>query len=409
MTRPLFGDFFPHIVRPVWAEQVITGAYDAVSPSERQRLTTENPYNYLNVTRSPGDNPGGGDDIEGLLANGRASLNQLFEVDAFEPPTHAGLLIYRLRLGDHSQTGIVGLMPVEALQDGRIRKHEGVRPARADLLARHLEVVGAASSPVALSHRPNLAMHKLISEIEATPPNLDVDAGGVHQTVWRTTQAQSDRLRELFEGETLYITDGHHRSAATEVAAARNGSESPYGSILAVSFPAEQLRVLPFHRRVSHTNDLSPQQLVARIGDIAKLHELSESANKRPANPGEVTLYHDHAWYSIVLPEGGVDPVSKLDVMVLQDKIMSPILGIADQSADPALEFVADPVGIDELVRRCDDDGGVAFVVAATSVEEIMEVADSHELMPPKSSYFNPKPRSGVFLRLLSDEWSASD
>ncbi|MEE9416494.1 MAG: DUF1015 family protein, partial [Acidimicrobiales bacterium] len=319
-------------------------------------------------------------------------------------PSHPSLLIYRLRLGDHSQTGVVGLMPVEALSDGRIRKHEGVRPSRTELLARHLEVVGAASSPVALSHRPNVAMHQLISEIESTPPSLDVDAGGVHQTVWRTTLAQGDQLRELFAGEILYITDGHHRSAATEVAAARNGTTTPFGSMLAVSFPAEQLRVLPFHRRIAHSNGLTSQELISAIGKVAEVSELREGSNKRPVNPGEVTLYVDHHWHLVSLPDGRTDPVSKLDVTMLQELILRPILGIVEQNSDPALEFVADPVGIDELVRRCDIDGGVAFVVAATSVEQIMEVADSHELMPPKSSYFNPKPRSGVFLRVLADE-----
>lgn len=406
MTEPLFQGFLPHVVTAEWADRVITGAYDALSPTQRSAIANSEPYSYLNVTRSPGDDPDRELSAEELLAMGRDSLQTLRDAQVFAAPDEPGLVVYRLTLGDHQQVGVVGLMPVEAALDGRIRKHEDVRPARTELLARHLEVVGAASSPVALTHQSDANLNSVVDRVVANPPALATGAGNVGQEVWILDAATSGQLQDLLQNKTFYITDGHHRFAAAAVAAGRHETGSAFHRVLVASFPSEQLRVLPFHRRVAHRNDMTVDDLLAALGQVGEIRPLS-GIDQAPPPPGEVSIYLANSWHRLTLSNGDQsqhnDAVSGLDVSVLQDAILDPILGISEPNADPAIEYVADPVGIDELVRRCDVDGGVAFILAATTIEDIMTVADSNGLMPPKSSYFDPKPRSGVFLRLLEE------
>ncbi len=402
MTEPLFQNFSPRIVTSDWADRVITGAYNAMTPADRHRVAEDNPYSYLNVTRSPGDDPVDQHQIEDLLALGKQSLQQLFDVEAFADGEE-GLLLYRLTLGSHSQTGIVGLMPIEAAHDGRIRKHEDVRPARAELLARHLEVVGAASSPVALAHRTDPQLEDKIQSLTDAPPTLQTSAGGVDQTVWKVGPTESATLRDLLQNRTFYITDGHHRFAAAAVAAGRHEAGSPYHRVLVVSFPTESMRVLPFHRRVSHLNGMTPAQVLERLTQVGQLTPLAAGIDSARPSSSAVSVYVDGGWHRLDLGESDGPPLARLGVSVLQNTVLEPILGITEPNADPTIEFVADPVGIEELVRRCDADGGIAFIVPATTIDEIMTVADSNGLMPPKSSYFDPKPRSGIFLRVLED------
>ena len=404
MTEPLFQNFVPHIVKSEWADRVVTGAYDAVGPAERNDIANNRPYSYLNVTRSPGDDPEKDLSTEELLALGRSSLEFLLEAEVFSAAAEPGLVVYRLTLDGHSQVGVVGLMPVEAAVDGRIRKHEDVRPARAELLARHLEVVGAASSPVALTHETDSALDELISAIAAREPTLSTEAGNVGQEVWLLDSATSKQLQTLLQNKTFYITDGHHRFAAAAVAAGRHETGSPFHRVLVVSFPSEELRVLPFHRRVAHRADMVVDDLLEELRQLGELRPLSGIEEAHPPI-GQISIYLANSWHRLVLPKPlvGEQGVSLLDVSVLQDAILDPIFGISDPNADPNIEYIADPIGIDELVRRCDSDGGVAFILAATTIDDIMTVADSNGLMPPKSSYFDPKPRSGLFLRILEE------
>lgn len=402
MTEPLFQNFFPHVVKAEWADRVVTGAYDAVGPAERHDIANNQPYSYLNVTRSPGDNPEKELTTDELLTLGRSSLDFLFDAEVFQAPDGPGLVVYRLTLDGHSQVGVVGLMPVEAAVDGRIRKHEDVRPARAELLARHLEVVGAASSPVALTHETDPMLDGVVAGIVETAPTLSTTAGNVGQDVWVLDGDQSSELQRLLQNKTFYITDGHHRFAAAGVAAGRHETGSPYHRVLVVSFPSDELRVLPFHRRVAHRNEMIVDDLLDELRKIGDLRPLAGIDEAHPLD-GEVSVYVANSWHRFTLPGLGTDTVSRLDVSELQNAVLDPIFGISEPNADPAIEYIADPIGIEELVRRCDVDGGVAFILSATTIEQIMTVADSNGLMPPKSSYFDPKPRSGIFLRVLEE------
>ncbi len=398
MTQPLFQSLGAHIVKPDWADRVVSRAYDAMSDAERDEIARNNPWSYLNVTRSPADSAATDAEIQALLTSCGAALERLFEAEVYDPPPTEGLLIYRLALEHHAQTGIVGMMPTEATHDGRIRKHENILPARAELLAQHLEAVGAASSPVALAHVSTPMLTAMINEITATEPALTTSAGAVEQTLWRTTEAQTVALQAELQSLTLYITDGHHRFGAAAVAASKNPG-SPHSRVLSVSFPADEQRILAFHRRVRHTNGLSPAELVEALGAVGSITTLVDtpSGHPRPSASGEATVYLDRTWYRFALPE---DPTFSpaIDAELLQAKVLAPILGITDPNGDDAIEYLADPVGIAELVERCDRDQGVAFVMHPTTIEQIIAVADSQGLMPPKSSYFEPKPRSGLFV-----------
>ena len=401
MTQPLFQSLAAHIVKPEWADRVVSRAYDAMSHAERDEIAKSNPWSYLNVTRSPADSAATDPEIEALLSSCGDALDRLFQDEVYEAPPGEGLLIYRLALPHHTQTGIVGLMPTEATHDGRIRKHENILPARAELLARHLEAVGAASSPVALAHRPTPAITEMVAEITATEPALSTSAGGVEQTLWRTTDAQTAALQAALQSLTLYITDGHHRFGAAAVAASKEPG-SPHSRVLSVSFPSDEQRILAFHRRVRHTNGHSPAELIAALGAVGDITQLADApdGHPRPNGTGEATVYLDNTWYRFSFhsdPE--IDPA--IDAEVLQVKVLDPILGIIDPNGDDDVEYLADPVGVAELVTRCDADNGVAFVLHPTTIEQIIAVADSQGLMPPKSSYFEPKPRSGLFVHRI--------
>lgn len=406
MIRP-FGS---RLVEPEWAVRVVSGAYDALSPSERRRLSEANPDSYFNVTRSPDDLlPGESVPLNDLLMRGRESLDRLLAQGAFQEADEPSLYVYRLETPEHSQIGVVGLVPVDGYRDGRILAHEAVRNERVDVLASHLEIVGAVSSPVALAVRRNEAVDVALDRIVEREPDLrsEPPAGDIVQSVWRVGGTEATDLAALFGDATLYVTDGHHRLAAAIEAADR--AEQRLGSVpdelrwaLGAVFPSDQLRILAFHRRLDGS---LAGDAMARLAEVGKLHEPRDVAaddleSVRPTEPGEFAVYHGGQWSRFDLGDMSAGTaLDRLDVARLQDEVLGPTFGV--EADDPLLEYIADPVGLGELVNRCDADGGVAFVLRPTTISELMAVADEASLMPPKSSYFAPKPRSGLFLRLL--------
>ncbi|MBQ89940.1 MAG: hypothetical protein CL441_00750 [Acidimicrobiaceae bacterium] len=405
------------VVDSGWAERVVSGPYDAYTPAQRAAMAAQNPYSFLHVTRSQEDiPPEQRDDVDGLVDYCAASMQRLYDAGAYLAYDAPTLFLYRMGIdtpeGRHEQTGIMGLVPVTEDGDCRVLRHEAVRPGRTDLLARHLLAVGASSSPISLTFRSDDDLEAVIARHCEGTPVLDSHHEGVHQVVWTLDGAAADELVAAFGQRTLYVTDGHHRLAASVDARSRvtdRPDDGPLEWIQAVLFADEQLLVLPFHRLVGDRAGRTPGEVVEALGACGGLAPATDAAAARPTSPGLAGVYVAGDWWTLELPDAAGDrAVDALDVSRLQDGVLAPVFGITDPGNDPMIDYVPDPVGVEALVERCDEDGRIGFVLHHTSVAELMDVADAGDLMPPKSSYFEPKPRSGVFVRRLEREGAVS-
>ena len=397
------------VVKPDWSDRVTTGPYDAYSAAERAALAEANPYSFLNVTRSQEDVPAERrDDVDWLIGLCTESMQRIYDAGAYAEHDEPSLFLYRLDTGDHVQTGIMGLVPVTEPDDRRILRHEAVRPGRADLLTRHLLEVGMSSSPISLTYRIDDALQAALAAGCAGKPVLEANSDGIHQTVWAATGTDADAIVEAMGERPLYVTDGHHRLAAAVEARHRNpgiGDDHPLHWMQAVLFPDAEMQVLAAHRRVGDRRNRTADELIAVMAEVVDLGACPGIEQARPSGPGEAGLYVGGRWFRLDLPDASGDrAVDLLDVARLQDGVLEPVFGITDPGNDPNIDYVPEPVGIAALMARCDADGRVGFVVHPTSVAEMMAVADENDLMPPKSSYFEPKPRSGVFVRRLDRE-----
>ncbi len=398
------GEFFAfsgRLVRPDWAETVVSPPYDALNATERRAYAAENPDTFLHVTRSPED--AGDEDAaspSGLAAASRQAAERLVGLGAYGDSTQ-GVYLYRLRTADHEQTGIVLDVAVDAFESDRIRGHETTRPLRAEVLAHSLDLCGAMSSPVALMYRPDTVMANAIERWSVVPPDLEFTSHGVlHQTVWRVDDPQAlDLLHARLAGRPLYITDGHHRAAAASVVRrwrAERGDPRTFDRLIAVLFSEHELRSVGFHRRVKGPVDHS--RLLTDLESRFDVVPCGPSVQDYPPRGAFVAAFGG-SWFEVIPRSWPTDRGrAGLDVTVLHDDVLDHALGLAPN--DPRLEFVSQRTPLAEVAALAAVDGGVVFGVAAPTLDQVIEVADRNEHMPPKSTYFDPKPRSGVFLHL---------
>jgi uncharacterized protein (DUF1015 family) len=393
---------FPaRIVRPEWAEHVVSPMHDALSREERAEILADRPYAWLHVSRTPDDAPEGQEVDPAALDEANVSaLRRLLDADLFEGSPEPALYVYRLRSAEHEQTGIVGEVPPQAFVDGRILGHEGVQPERVDALGLHLARLGARSTLVALMYRADDDVRKLVRATTEAAPIRRFHSAGLEQTVWRIDDpAAVERIRERFDQRPLYITDGHHRAMASVELWERAGRPDGAG-VPAVLFPDEELRMLSFHRRVVGPLPMEVDELIAHLRERLTV----EDVDGQPGERGVFGLYVDGRWYRLTPsepePTAGVD---SLDVSRLHRIVMGPIFGFGE-AGDPGLEFVSDAVPVDELTRRVDEDGGAAFTLVPPTFDQFVDVADRKEQMPAKATYFDPKPQSGLFLRIEEGE-----
>lgn len=420
---PRIRAFDGYLVDPAHAAQVVSPAYDAVSPSMRRQFAEENPQNFLNTMRLREDFPiDAQPSVENLLALNKARLDELLSNGSFNHFTQPSMFIYRLSADNHTQTGVVCEVAVDEYHHGRVRKHENTRSDKEDLLMRYQQVVGVSSSPICIAHPRDEAIEKLLDEATQQPPMLDfISPDGVAQKVWRIQNAAQQELQDLFERiKITYLTDGHHRAAAGwRYAQTRRGHDEnhaenqannqasdhenePYNQLLVALFSAEQLSLLPFHRAVKDLNGLSEEALVSALNKDFIVQEMSDCATFEPARHGEFGMLLDTRWYRLRIREqlvDAADPVHSLDVSLLQNHILEPLLGIADTRSDPRLDYVSGVAGGEGLRQKCADGWAVCFACFATSIAQLMAVADAGALMPPKSTYFTPKANSGIFIR----------
>ena len=411
-TEPMLAPFKGWLVKPEWADRVISRAYDNLTPGQRRLIVRENPYSYVNVTRSSEDLLDDEDlSINRLVSQGAAALTRLLDADVFAPTGRRALYLYRLTHARGSQTGMICTVAVSGFGEGRIRIHEGVREDRTELLTSHLMGVGATSHPVALAVRAwaDSEYATLLDEgAGAAPADLEFGSHLVHHQIWTVPAEMTGKLLATLEDKVLYVTDGHHRSAAAQRAAAQDPDNPVLTRTLAAVFPHSQLHVEAYHRVVADQHHDSHEDclwaLRSRVSYMGgELERVPRAEDARPRHRGEVGVYAAGAWHRLTLPpptsEAGA--LDGLDVDRLRRVVLDPVLGAEELAATGTVDYVPDTAGLDELIRRCEDSDRIGFVMYPLSVDELLAVADEGSRMPPKSSFFYPKPRAGAFLRVL--------
>lgn len=391
-------DPFPaRIVRAEWAEHVVSPMHDALSREERAAILAARPYSWLHVSRTPDDASDDQDvDAEALDEANAAALDRLLDAGLFEEFPEPALYVYRLRSDEREQTGIVGEVPPQAFVDGRVLGHEGVQPERVDALGLHLARLGARSTLVALMFRADDDIRKIVETTTDGTPLRRFGTGELEQTVWRIEDPESTaRIRERLDHQPLYITDGHHRAMASVDLWERSGRPDGAG-VPAVLFSDDELRMLGFHRRVIGPLRMGIDGLISQLRERLTVVE----GVTQPVERGAFGLYVGGRWYRLVPgPDETSVGVESLDVSRLHREVLEPIFGFGE-AGDPGLEFVSDAVPLEELTGRVDEDGGAVFTLMPPTFDQFVEVADRHEQMPAKATYFDPKPQSGLFLRL---------
>jgi uncharacterized protein (DUF1015 family) len=398
--------------RPDLAAQVAAVPYDVVNRAEAAELARGNPHSFLHVGRSDIDLP---DDVDPydprIYQRAREALDQLLAGGTLLRDAKPGLFLYRQIMDGRPQTGVVGCVHVDDYERDLIRKHEKTRPDKEDDRTRHVLTLNANAEPVFLTYRGRAEIDALVSRTTASStPLYDFTApDGVRHTVW--TMPDPTALARAFGAVPhSYVADGHHRTASAWRAGkelrARNPThrgDEEYNWFLAVLFPADQLRILPYNRVVRDLDGRTPAEALERLGGLGTL---TPAAHATPDRSGVFCVYLGGAWHRLELDPAGIDrsdPIGSLDVSLLQDRVLAPILGIGDPRTDKRIDFVGGIRGTTELERRVDSgEMAIAFSLYPTTLEQLMAVSDAGQVMPPKSTWFEPKLRSGLFVHELA-------
>ncbi|PYS31778.1 MAG: DUF1015 domain-containing protein [Acidobacteria bacterium] len=393
------------------AAQVAAVPYDVVNTEEARALAAGNPWSFLHVSRSEIDLPDGTPIYnDQVYAKALANFEQLIKECPLENEGTPSLYLYRLIMGNHEQIGIVACCSVDEYDRGIIRKHERTRRDKEDDRTRHIMVLRAQTGPVFLTYRGAARIDSLVADaLASSPPLYDFVANDdIRHTIWRVPNYQP--LAEAFaEVPYLYIADGHHRAASASRASAELkehgfgfiGNEE-YNFFLCVLFPDYQLQILPYNRIVRDLNGMSREEFLTRVREN---FALTENASPSPKQRGEWSMYLNDRWYVLALPNEAVRPegvVDSLDVSILQTRLLDPILGIKDVRTDKRIDFVGGIRGTGELEKLVNEGkAAVAFSLYPTTIDDLLRVSDAGEIMPPKSTWFEPKLRDGLLIHQI--------
>tara|TARA_R110002110_G_scaffold85816_1_gene223360 strand:- start:105127 stop:106368 length:1242 start_codon:yes stop_codon:yes gene_type:complete len=391
---------------PGAAADVAAPPYDVVSFDEAAAMADGRPWSFLHVSRPEIDLPPGTDThADEVYAKGASNLAAMIEAGVLIRDAAPSYYVYRIIMGDHSQTGLVAATPVDAYLKNIVRKHEFTRPDKEDDRVRQIDEVDAQTGPVLVVHQPQPGISAILREITAQDPTYDViQPDGVRHIVWAVTApADVQRVADAYAPvDVLYIADGHHRSAAAARVAAlregRDGVSDAHERFLIVAFPTDELHILDYNRVIKDLNGFSEEAFMAQVCEAFDVTPSSEPA--RPARQHDFGMYLGGAWYALTTksaPGSDAPPLDRLDVKLLSDRLLEPVLGIADPRTDPRIDFVGGIRGLQALEARVDSgDWAVAFALYATSIGDLMAVADANEVMPPKSTWFEPKLADGL-------------
>ena len=388
------------------AALVASVPYDVVDTAEAKALAEGNPKSFLHVSRpeidlAPGTDPSSPE----AYAQARRALDALIAGGTLVRDPEPKFYAYRQTMGSHSQTGIVATFDTQDYLAGVLKQHEKTRKDKEDDRTRHIETLSAHTGPAFLTYRDDKAIDLIVEEACRREPLYDFTApDGIGHTVWEIAAASSCAADELVERfaqiPVAYIADGHHRSAAASRYAKEHNFEGESRWFLAVAFPASQLKILPYNRLVADLNGLDADALLAKAREV---FTVTPAADGTPAAGRHARMFLAGQWYDLAWEvPAGTDVVSSLDVSVLQDRFLAPVLGIDDPRTSPRISFMGGVRGTDELKGRVvDGRSAVAFSMFPVTVGEMMDIADAGAIMPPKSTWFEPKLRSGLFVHVV--------
>jgi uncharacterized protein (DUF1015 family) len=397
---------------PADAARIAAVPYDVVNAEEARTLADGNPLSFLHASRAeidlpPTENPYG----EAVYRKAAENFARL-KGQALELESEPSLYFYRLRMGPHEQVGLAACFSLAEYDDDLIKKHERTRRDKEDDRTRHMLALHAQTGPVFVIYKASAAVDAIAARIVATPPLIDFEAvDGVQHTLWRVAGSDCDALVTAFAGiPSLYIADGHHRAASAarardEMRDGHNpgealGDGADFNTVLAVAFPHDQAQILSYNRIVKDLAGSSPEQFLEAVKTAFTI----AAGPATPARRGDIAMYFQHQWQTL-RPRSAVDvsdPIGSLDVSVLQDRLLTPILKIGDIRTDKRVDFVGGARGTSELEALVDSGrAAVAFSLFPVSVADLIAVSDAGAIMPPKSTWFEPKLRDGLLIHVI--------
>jgi len=397
------------------AEKVASPPYDVLSSDEARELAAADPLSFLHVVKPEIDLP---PDVAlyapEVYAQGARNLSRLVDEGVLVRDPEPALYLYRQRMGEHVQTGVVAGASIDEYESDLIKKHEHTRPKKEEDRARHIDALDANTGPVFLTYRARSDIDRLVEQLTAAEPAYDfVAPDGIQHVVWVIADpGHRDALAAAFRNvPNLYVADGHHRSAAAVRIRAQRRSSNPdhagdeaYNFFLSVIFPHDQMKILDYNRVVRDLAGHDASWLTAAVEERFTVEQVERG---QPTAARSFGMYLAGTWFRLQ-PKPGTypddHPVKGLDVAILQDNLLSPLLGIGDPRSDERIDFVGGIRGMAELERLVDSgEWAVAFALYPTSIEQLFDVADAGDVMPPKSTWFEPKLRSGLIVRPFSD------
>jgi uncharacterized protein (DUF1015 family) len=385
------------------AARVASPPYDVVSTKEARQLAAGNSDSFLRVSRPEIDLPEGTDEHDDrVYEKGAENLAELERRGVLVLDPDPRLYVYEQRMGEHRQVGLVACASVDEYDRDVIKKHEKTRADKEEDRVRHIDTLSAHDEPVFLTYRAVPEIDALVADVMAAVPEYDLRTPDlVEHRLWLVPPALGARLEGLFRDvPALYVADGHHRSAAaSRVHAARRGTPGEHGAFLAVVFPHDQMQILAYNRLLKDPQRRSPGQLLAALGEVM---DVAPASDPKPPHPLAFGVYAGGRWYHAQVRPGtfdAQDPVASLDCSIAQDQILAPLFGITDPRTSRNVDFVGGIRGAGELERRVNEEGwSMALHLYPTRIEQLISVSDAGQLMPPKSTWFEPKLRSGLFV-----------
>jgi uncharacterized protein (DUF1015 family) len=397
------------------AAQIASPPYDVLNSAEARLLAKNDPLTFLHINKPEIDLPQETDIHSKIVyEKGAENLNRFIKEGLLKQDDKECFYIYRQIMGAHVQYGLVALASVDEYDNNLVKKHEFTRPDKEDDRVAHMDHLNAQVGPVFLTYKAQDPMNKIVSRISKSKPEFDFKAiDGIQHTTWVIDDAEDiRRISKVFATlDCLYVADGHHRSAAAsrirkmrkEQNTEHTGQES-YNFFLSVIFPHDQMYIMDYNRLIKDLNGLTPKEFLNKVKERFIIKKLGPAGFK-PMEKHAFTMYLDKEWYLLMANEGIIfenDPVKRLDVSILQDNLLAPVLAIGDPRKDKRIDFVGGIRGLEGLSNRVDSgEMAVAFALFPTSIEDLMAIADAGEVMPPKSTWFEPKLRSGLFIHLL--------
>lgn len=397
------------------AEKVAALPYDVMNSDEAREMTKDNPYSFLHVDKAEIDLDRSIDLYDRkVYEKASENLYGMIEKGTMIEDPKPYLYIYRQIMNGKTQTGIVGCTSIDEYMNNIIKKHEFTRADKEQDRINHVDFCNANTGPIFLTYKSVKEIDDIVAEWTKKQPEYDfVSEDGISHIVWVINDEKTiERLSSLFKNvKYLYIADGHHRAASAVKVGAKRRQENPnytgneeFNFFLSVIFPDNCLHVMDYNRVVKDLNGLSSEEYMLKVSEKFEMSKYEGEGQFRPSSKHTYGMYLDGQWYKLTAKEGTFkpeDPVDRLDVSILQNNLLQPILGIQDPRTDKRIDFVGGIRGLKELERRVSEGMKVAFSMYPTTIEDLMDIADAGKVMPPKSTWFEPKLRSGIFVHKL--------